>query len=222
MISKYEEHALDCGESHRTPLELFVKDNGEISFTDSLYNWLRKEEDPMKTGKSFHTRNNFAGRDAEHHQLLREYGFPSEQPLEGMRYTPVVEVETNDWGMPINHRPPWVVNEAGESLGNRLDEDSPDYSESVAAKAKKAAKDAGHTWYSPEIPVTKQFFNYMDGVNGVEVPMDLQTQPYTQPYDGDKGLPITNRIKNTTKPDEDSEGETKVRYDGKETSYSDL
>jgi hypothetical protein len=122
--------------------------------------------------------------------------------LEGGRYTPVVETETNDWGMPINHRPPWVVNEAGQNLGNRLDADSPDYSESAAAKAKKAADASGHPWYSPEIPVAKQFFNYMNGVNGVEVPMDLQTQPYTQPYDGDKGLPITNWLKNTTKPEE--------------------
>jgi len=174
---------------------LFGHDTIE-TFTDIL---AKADKDPFESGDSFTTLDNYEGRDAEHHQLLREYGFPSEQPPEGMRYTPVVEIETNDWGMPINHRPPWVVNEAGESLGNRLDEDSPDYSKSVAAKAKKAAKDAGHIWYSPEIPVTKQFFNYMEGVNGVEVPMDLQRQPYTQPYDGDKNLPITSWIKQPLK-----------------------
>ena len=83
-----------------------------------------------------------------------------------------------------------------------MDADSPDYSKSAAGKAKKAADDAGHSWYSPEIPVAKQFFNYMDGVSGVEVPVSLQQQPYTAPYDGDKGLPITNWIKNTTKPED--------------------
>ena len=103
--------------------------------------------------------------------------------------------------MPINHRPPWTVNEAGQDLGNRLDSDSPDYSKSPAAKAKKAADEAGHPWYSPEIPVAKQFFNYMDGVSGVEVPATLQQQPYTNPYDGEKGLPKTNWIKQTTQKD---------------------
>ena len=79
-------------------------------------------------GASFPTLENYEGRDAEHHQLLREYGFPSEQPPEGMRYTPVVEVETDMFGIPIHHKPPWVTNEAGEHLGERLNEDSPGYS----------------------------------------------------------------------------------------------
>ena len=181
------------------PCNIFGHDTIE-TFTDIISKAGKDPKDPLEDGKPFTTLHNYEGRDAEHHQLLREYGFPSEQPLEGMRYTPVVEVETNDWGMPINHKPPWGVNEAGESLGNRLDEDSPDYSTSPAAKAKEAAEDAGHPWYSPEIEITitKQFLNYMEGVNGVEVPIDLQQQPYTQPYDGDKGLPITSWIKQTT------------------------
>ena len=57
-----------------------------------------------------------------------------------MRYTPVVETETNDWGVPIHVKPPWVVNEAGQSLGDRLDEDSPDYKKSAAYKATKAVE----------------------------------------------------------------------------------
>ena len=68
---------------------------------------------------------NQGGREAEHHQTLREYGFPSEQPPEGMRYVPVIETETNDWGCPINLMPPWVVNEAGQHLGETHPEDSP-------------------------------------------------------------------------------------------------
>ena len=117
-------------------------------------------KDPFKSGESFHTLHNYEARDAEHHQLLREYGFPSEQPLEGMRYTPVIEVETNNWGIPINHKPPWTVNESGQDLGDKLDEDSPDYSKSVAAKARKAAKESLHPWYSPEMSITKQFLDF--------------------------------------------------------------
>ena len=127
LISKSEEHICTCGESTRTPLELLVKADGDISFIDSLKNWMQKEEDPIRSGKSFPTLHNVAGRDAEHHQLLREYGFPSEQPQEAMRYTPVVETETDEFGVPIKIKPPWTVNEAGEHLGTRLDADAPTY-----------------------------------------------------------------------------------------------
>ena len=128
-------------------------------FTDIL---AKAEKDPFKAGKSFNTLHNYAARDAEHHQLLREYGFPSEQPLEGMRYTPVVEVETTDWGIPINHKPPWTVNEAGQDLGDKLDEDSPDFNDSAKAKARKKADASGHPWFEMPLSITKQFLNYMD------------------------------------------------------------
>ena len=82
----------------------------------------------LKQRKTFPTLHNFAGRDAEHHQLLREQGFPSEPDLEDMRYTPVSEASVDDDGVPINMKPPWSVNEAGEHLGERLTEDSPGYS----------------------------------------------------------------------------------------------
>ena len=169
------------------------------TFTNILSKAGKDPKDPFKDGKSFTTLHNFEGRTTEHHHLLREYGFPSEVPSEGARYTPVVEIETDDWGIPINHKPPWIVNEAGQELGDRLDEDSPDYSQSVASKAKKAADESGHPWYSPELPITKQFLNYMTGVSGTEVPADFQRQPYTNPYSGEKGLPITNWVKDTTK-----------------------
>ena len=161
LISKSE--GCDCGCSNAS-LELLYKEDGNISFIDSLKNWMAKEEkDPLKSGKSFATLLNFAGRDAEHHQLLREYGFPSEQPQEGMRYSPVIETETDGQGLPIHIRPPWVVNESGQNLGNRHNEDAAGYYESLTAQAQKAAKDAGHPWYSPEIEVkkTKDFFTWM-------------------------------------------------------------
>ena len=155
LISKSDECDCGCDESPRTPLELIVKEDGDISFIDTLKNWMQKEEDPIKSGQSFTTLHNYAGRDAEHHQLLREYGFPSEQPQEGMRYTPVIETETDDLGIPMKLKPPWIVNEAGQNLGNRHDEDAPTYGKSVAGKAAAAAKESGHPWYSPEVHLTK-------------------------------------------------------------------
>ena len=45
-------------------------------------------------------------------------------PPEAARYVPVAETETNDWGCPINLKPPWVVNEAGQHLGESHVEDA--------------------------------------------------------------------------------------------------
>ena len=115
---------------------------------------------------TFATLLNTAGRQAEHHQLLREYGFPSEQPQEAMRYTPVVEVETDDFGIPINMKPPWTVNEAGSHLGKKLDADAPSYDSSLAAKAHSDLKTNMHPWYSNaidvEFPVRKSFSKWME------------------------------------------------------------
>ena len=168
LVSKSEGCDCGCDESPRTPLELMIKSDGDISFIDTLKNWMQKEDDPLKSGTSFTTLNNFAGRDAEHHQLLREYGFPSEQPQEGMRYTPVIETETDDYGIPMKIKPPRIVNEAGQNLGNRHDEDAPTYGKSVAGKAAAAAKESGHPWYSPEVPITKsnEFFTWIRKEHG--------------------------------------------------------
>ena len=122
-------------------------DNGTINFNKSFASWMQKEKDPLTTKESFVTLNNEAARQAEHEQLLREYGFPSEQSFETMRYVPVVEVETDDDGVPIHNLPPWVVNEAGEALGDRLDEDAPDYDKSDKAKARKKAGSAQKMFY---------------------------------------------------------------------------
>ena len=83
------------------------------------------------------TLNNQGGREVEHHQLLREYGFPSEVPPEAARYVPVAETETTDWGCPIHIKPPWTVNEAGQHLGETHVEDA----------------------------LAKQFFTWMDNQN---------------------------------------------------------
>ena len=104
----------------------------KIDFNKTFSAWMAKEADPLKSGKSFATLENEAGRRAEHEQLLREYGFPSGQPEESMRYVPVVEVETDEDGKIIHNLPPWVVNEAGEALGDRLDDDAPSSAKSKA------------------------------------------------------------------------------------------
>jgi len=116
---------------HRKIVIMRSDNTGKINFNKSFVQWMKKEEDPLKSGKSFHTLNNIAGREAEHHRLLQEYGFPSEVPLDSMRYIPVVETETDDDGKPIHLIPPWVVNEAGEFLGDKLDEDAPSFKKSL-------------------------------------------------------------------------------------------
>ena len=128
-----------CEEESKKVVIVMERDN-KASFKKSLDLFIAKEQkDPLKSGESFATLNNFAGREEEHHQLLREYGFPSEQPSESSRYVPVVETETDDNGIPRNIKPPWVVNEAGQDLGDRLDEDSPDYNKSAKAKSRASS-----------------------------------------------------------------------------------
>ena len=145
------------------PLELLLTDDGEISFMDTLQNWMIKE-DPLTSGDVLVALNNFAGRDAEHHRLLREQGWPSERPPEDMRYTPVSEIETDADGVPIRMKPPWVVNEAGEHLGPRLDGDSPTPPPLPVTSniVTVTAYDVGNPQDSKqEIKKTNEFFNWM-------------------------------------------------------------
>ena len=88
--------------------------------------------------EAMHTLENQGGREAEHHHLLREYGFPSEVPPEAARYVPVVETETTDWGCPMHVKPPWVVNEAGQELAIPHVEDSPNLTKAFIAWMNKA------------------------------------------------------------------------------------
>ena len=63
--------------------------------------------------------------------------FPSEEPMRAMRYTPTVYGETDEKGNVINPRPPGQVNEAGQHLGDRLDESAPSFHMSDKNKARK-------------------------------------------------------------------------------------
>ena len=152
----------------REMVMLMEKADGSIDFTGSFLEWMSKQvkaSSPKEMAATFATLLNTAGRQAEHHQLLREYGFPSEQPQEAMRYTPVVETETDDFGIPIHMKPPWTVNEAGSHLGKKHDADAPSYDTSLAAKAHEDLKTNMHPWYSTEIkvayPIRKSFTKWM-------------------------------------------------------------
>ena len=104
------------------------------TFTQRMIQLMKAEKDPFKSGESFTTLNNVTAREKEHHQLLREQGFPSEQPLEGARYQRYSE-HTSDPDSPdgVNHnQPPWIVNEVSEMLYEIPDDDAP------SSKIKKA------------------------------------------------------------------------------------
>ena len=121
--------------------ELFFKSNEDIDFLTTFVNYnntiINKAKDPLSAKESFTTLHNYGGREVEHHRLLDEMKFPSEQPVDAMRYTPTVEGETDEKGNVINPRPPGQVNEAGQHLGDRLDEDAPSFKTSDKNKARK-------------------------------------------------------------------------------------
>ena len=119
----------DCG-CNSQGVELMFKSDGEIDFTKSFLNMVKEDETLRKIvgdteaegyGESFPTLMNTQGRQDEHHRLLDQYGFPSELEAEYARYTPVIEEDPS----PLAHRlPPWVVNEAGQNLGERHYDDA--------------------------------------------------------------------------------------------------
>ena len=187
LINK--EDACDCG--CKSEVELMYKSDGDIDFTKSFFSYIQKEG---LEGESFPTLMNTQGRQAEHHQLLDEYGFPAELEPENARYTPVVELDL------AHSKPPWVVNEAGQSLGERYYEDAlttpqlapgtkrgvaeganstetpvkqlnitDSFNNVLTTMAKDKAEEEGHPWYSPEIEVkitkSQDFFNWMDSNN---------------------------------------------------------
>jgi len=102
-----------------TQIELMEDERGEIDLTQTFFNYMKKEEeDPFKSGKTFATLQNVLARELTHHQLLDDLGFPGELEAEDARYTPVTEYD------PANPKPPWIVNESGQDLGNRHVDDA--------------------------------------------------------------------------------------------------
>ena len=154
---------------HPKKVVVVMRDTSNVNFKKSFDAWMEKaEKDPLKSKQQDATLQNFSGREAEHHQLLREFGFPSEQPSESSRYVPVIETETNDKGIPRNIKPPWTVNEAGQELGVKLDSDSPEYAKSDKAKnQKKAVQKMGYLFKAiPEEDLEKAPGDWLRRVTG--------------------------------------------------------
>lgn len=100
---------------------VLVKEDGNVHFLASLLN-LVKDDNPFtntmgKDDTELLETDAYRKREAVHHQLLDEQGFPSEVEPEQNRYIPTAEIELDENSRPINVKPPWVVNEAGQDLG---------------------------------------------------------------------------------------------------------
>ena len=126
LITK--EDTCNCGCT--LEVELMYKSDGDIDFTKSFFKFVETNNIPIQKivqeegkeyGESFATLMNTQGRQEEHHRLLDAYGFPGELEPENARYTPVIE---EDPSLFAHRRPPWVVNEAGQNLGERYYEDA--------------------------------------------------------------------------------------------------
>ena len=110
-------------EHTHNPTTILVKEDGNVDFLASLVN-LVKDDNPFTntpgTGDTMVlgvTDEAYRRREQAHHRLLDEQGFPAEVEPEQNRYIPTAEIELDEDGKPMNVKPPWVVNEAGQDLG---------------------------------------------------------------------------------------------------------
>ena len=108
-------------EHEHNPTTVLVKEDGNVNFLASLLN-LVKDDTPFtntmgKDDTELLETEAYRKREAAHHQLLDEQGFPAEIEPERNRYIPTAEIELDENSRPINVKPPWVVNEAGQDLG---------------------------------------------------------------------------------------------------------
>ena len=176
-----------CEPEHKKVIIVMDKPD-KVNFKKSFDNWLEKTEtnkDPLKAKESFATLQNVAGREQVHEAFLQEMGFPAKKDVEDaeqMRYTPVVETEVDDDGKPIRVRPPWVVNEAGQELGDKHDEDSPNYSSSTQAKNRNTAG---------AVAKMVSLFKDMQSFPG----KDRKTTPQQKPASGKKGMNMAEHSK---------------------------
>ena len=109
-------------EHTHNPTIVMMKEDGNVDFLASLVN-LVKDDNPFTNmpGKGdtpiLGDDEAYRKREQVHHQLLDEQGFPAEVEPEQNRYIPTAEIELDENSRPINVKPPWVVNEAGQDLG---------------------------------------------------------------------------------------------------------
>lgn len=137
---------------------LMVNGNNEIDFTQSFLAFAQ-EEGLIAKGEDlndFPTLYNTTGREAAHHSLLTQMGWPSQPDPETGRYIPVSEAE--HFGPFICPSDPKVVNEAGQTLGASHVSDALEAPQIGKDWHKGGVVEGGN---SNEIPVTKSFFDWM-------------------------------------------------------------
>ena len=104
-----------------SPTTVLVKDDGNVDFLASLVNLVKDDNPFTNTPGTDDTEvlgnESYRRREQAHHMLLDEQGFPAEMEPEQNRYIPTAEIELDENSKPINVKPPWVVNEAGQDLG---------------------------------------------------------------------------------------------------------
>ena len=125
------------------PTTVLIKDDGNVDFLASLVNLVKDDNPFTNTPGTDDTAvigvEAYRRREQAHHRLLDEQGFPSEVEPEQNRYIPTAEVELDEDGKPVNVKPPWVVNEAGQDLGT---------SYAHEAMSKPSAKDINSKAYN--------------------------------------------------------------------------
>ena len=103
------------------PTTVLIKDDGNVDFLASLVNLVKDDNPFTNTPGTDDTEvlgnESYRRREQAHHMLLDEQGFPAEMEPEQNRYIPTAEIELDEDSKPINVKPPWVVNEAGQDLG---------------------------------------------------------------------------------------------------------
>ena len=144
LISKEHTH-----EETKREVELMFKSNGDIDFTKSFFNFMKKEftlKDIL---------DNFPAREQEHHRFLDTMGFPSKVEAETRRYIPVADED------PAGHTyVPWAVNSAGQNLSMSHLSDA--LTPPIIGNYKQPGIQEGSN--SIEVPVKKatdDFFNWM-------------------------------------------------------------
>jgi|TARA_R110000824_G_scaffold14552_4_gene61776 HK97 family phage prohead protease len=165
-------------------VNLIMNDNGDINFTDSFFQFMKEEVEPLQKivsvdgdeeyGASFPTLHNTQGRQREHHRLLDEYGFPAEIEPEMARYTPVLEEDPS----PFAHKKvPWSVNEAGDNLGIRHYEDALTMPVIGGHWVKPGVTEGGNSNEIPVSSLTKSFLGWVRE-EGITVKKDMRGEAH--------------------------------------------
>ena len=135
--------------------ELFFKSDTEIDFLTTFVNYndtiINKAKDPLTSKEAFTTLHNYGGRVEEHNELLDRMKFPDELAPETLRYATVIHGKQSKDGKNIVSYKPGIVNQAGEMLGDKHDEDASTFKGSDKNKSRKKAN---------TISITKTFLEF--------------------------------------------------------------